>query len=111
MPVAQRSIDLNTTAMTASSGPCKLRELEVSNSGAAVVYVRAYNKAAAVFGDTPVWDWMIPAGGTISRSYVEGNLVFETALSFRCTTGAADTDVANPATNQVRINVKVANYG
>lgn len=84
-----------------------LYSILITNTNAAARYVRCYNLTAA--NTTPgtstvFWGAAIPgaaAGAGFTYSFPAG-LTFDTALTCAWTTGAADTDVAEVAANEIK---------
>jgi hypothetical protein len=79
----------------------------ITNTNAAVRYIRCYNLTAA--NTTPgtstvFWGAAVP-GATTGAGFVysfPSGLTFDTALTCAWTTGAADTDVAEVAANEIK---------
>lgn len=83
----------------------------ISNTNSSVRYVKFYNKASAptVGTDTPVLVLAIPGTGAANVSFPAG-INFTTGLAFATTTGAADSDTAAVAANEVIVNLVYATY-
>jgi hypothetical protein len=83
----------------------------ISNTNSSVRYVKFYNKASAptVGTDTPVLVLAIPGSGAANVSFPAG-INFTTGLAFATTTGAADSDTAAVAANEVIVNLVYATY-
>jgi len=90
-----------------SAGVKYLTDYEVSNSGAAVCYVKLYNKATApTSSDTPFHVIMVPAGGRAGMSYATGlEKRFNLGLGIRIVTGAPNNDTGIVALNQVTVSI------
>jgi len=97
----------NATSVKASAG--QVYGVVVSNSNAAVRYLKLYNKASAptVGTDVPVKTIMLPIGATVQLSWPTG-LPFSTGIAFALTTGVADTDVAAVAADEHVVNIDYA---
>lgn len=77
----------------------------ITNSGAAIQFVKLYNKAtAAAAADTPVIRIGIPAGQTVSGS-IPGGVVFETGLSVRSVTTMPDAGATGTTSGEVAVNL------
>ena len=80
----------------------------VTNTNAAARYIRCYNLTAASTTpgtSTVFWGAAIPGattGAGFTYSFPSG-LTFDTALTCALTTGAADTDVAEVAANEIKV--------
>jgi hypothetical protein len=92
----------DTLILTGTSG---LQAFHAFNNGAAIAYVKLYNKATApTSGDTPAMVIPIPAGG-VSPPLTPGFNGFRFALGMgiRITTGVADNDTGAVAAGQVKV--------
>jgi hypothetical protein len=95
------------TEIKATAG--QLYELSVFNIDATPVYLRLYNLTAANAdeNDTPIQRYGIPGttalGGAIPTRIPVG-MVFSTAITFRVTTGIADTDTGALSANEVLVS-------
>ena len=95
----------NANSLKASAG--QIGTFSAYNSGAAVAYLKIYNKASAptVGTDTPIQVHMIPAGGGTNPS-LGGGLAFSTGIAFAITAGTGlDTDTNAVAAAQVQVNI------
>jgi hypothetical protein len=112
-PTPYKLISAATTNATSVSATANtlLYGYYISNTNAAVRYVKFYNKASAptVGTDVPVLVLAIPASGAANVSFPAG-INFTTGLAFATTTGAADTDTAAVALNEVIVNLAYATY-
>ncbi len=84
--------------------------ITVTNTNAAVRYLKIYNKASApiVGTDTPVLVFAIPAATTGAGSNIPigvPGIKFVTGIAFALTTGAADSDTAAVAANEIIVNL------
>lgn len=96
----------NATSLKASAGT--LYALYVGNTNAAARYFKLYNKASAptVGTDTPVMTIMVP-GNTAGAGVVVPlgpGADFSTGIAYATTTGAADSDTAAVAANEITAN-------
>jgi hypothetical protein len=101
-----------TNATSVKASAAKLGLVIVTNVNAAPRYLKLYNKASAptVGTDTPVQVYAIPGsttGGGAVIPFPDG-LAFSTGLAFALTTGAADSDTAAVAANEVIVNLGYA---
>lgn len=84
-----------------------LYSITITNTNAAARYLRCSNKTAANTtpgSETPIIDLAIPgntAGAGFTTSFPKG-FAFSTALTCWMVTGAADTDVAEVAANEIK---------
>ena len=77
----------------------------ITNSGAAIQFVKLYNKAtAAAAADTPVLRIGIPAGQTVSFS-LPGGVVFDTGLSVRSVTTMPNAGATGTTAGEVAVNL------
>lgn len=92
----------NATSVKASAGT--LYSLFASNTGAAVAYVKIYNKASAptVGTDTPILVLAVPATGNASANLGALGHRLATGIALAITTGALDSDTGAVAANQVK---------
>jgi hypothetical protein len=98
--------DTNLTTIKASAGT--LFRLEVFNTGAAVAYLRVYDKASNPnpATDTPKRRYTIPAG-TVGAGFVVEYLKgrpFINGISYDITAGVADSDATAITAGQVVLN-------
>jgi len=99
--------DLDNTAggRTAKASAGTLYGVELSNTSAAVVYVKVVNATSATVGTTtPTMIWAVPAYSLYNAQYSLG-LVFGTGITFWATTGVGDSSNADPGTNAMVVNV------
>jgi hypothetical protein len=112
-PTPYKLISAATTNATSVSTTANtlLYGYYISNTNAAVRYVKFYNKASAptVGTDTPVLVLAIPGSGAANVSFSAG-INFTTGLAFATTTGAADSDTAAVAANEIIVNLVYATY-
>lgn len=96
----------NLTSVKASSGV--VFGVSASNTGAAVRYLKLYNKASApvVATDVPVLVIPIPATSTVNLPLGALGRRFTTGIAIAVVSGATDTDAtAVSAANEVKINI------
>lgn len=95
----------NATSVKASAG--MLNNCIVSNNGAAVAYIKLYNKASAptVGTDIPVLTALVPVNGTISLELGAYAERFTTGIAYAITGGMAVADVTAVAANQVAVHM------
>lgn len=100
----------NATSVSATANTL-LYGYYISNTNSSVRYVKFYNKASAptVGTDVPVLVLAIPGSGAANVSFPAG-INFTTGLAFATTTGAADSDTAAVAANEVIVNLIYATY-
>lgn len=96
----------NATSLKASAGT--LYAVIATNINAAVRYLKFYNKATAptVGTDTPVLTFAIP-GNTAGAGFsinLDPGVHFGTGIAYAITTGAADSDTAAVAANEIIVN-------
>lgn len=93
----------NATSLKASAGT--LYSITAFNLNAAVRYLKFYNKASAptVGTDTPVATFAIPASATGAGFTITFPFGFDfsTGIAYATTTGAADSDTAAVAANEI----------
>ncbi len=96
----QSAASNNATVVKASAG--SFYGGVVGNNGAAVAYLKLYEKATAptVGTDTPIATILLPIGGVVNLSPV-APMAFATGLGYGIVTGAADNDNTSVAANQV----------
>jgi hypothetical protein len=79
----------------------------ISNTNAAVRFVKLYNKASAptVGTDVPVMTLAIPPSGQPYMASFDKGIAFGTGIALATTTGVADTDTAAVAANEIVVNL------
>lgn len=95
----------NATSVKGSAG--QVYTVTASNTNAAVRYLKLYNKATAptVGTDTPVQTIALPPSGANPPQLGSPvGLSFSTGIAFALTTGAADSDTAAVAANEILVN-------
>ena len=100
-----RKISVGTTEdeTQIKATPGALYSLTVTNTNAAARYVKCFNLTAAnaAPGTSPVWlGHAVPAAGSVTLTFPQGAF-FSVALTCALVTGAADTDVAEVAANEL----------
>jgi hypothetical protein len=95
----------NATSVKTSAGT--VGSLVASNNGAAVAYLKLYNKASAptVGTDTPVMTILLPINGTVSVSTGAFGIRFSTGIAYAITAGMAVADIAAVAATQVSVGM------
>lgn len=95
-----------TNATVVKAGGAELYGWSLYNANAAVRYVKLYDKATAptVGTDTPVIVLPVPPGAAIAALGEQG-IGFTRGLTFATTTGAADSDTAAVAANEIIVNL------
>jgi len=85
----------------------RLFAINATNTNAAVRYLRCANQVigSTTPGTTTVFYGMaLPAGGGIGVSFGSKGIAFSTGLTCWLVTGAAETDVAEVAANEINVN-------
>lgn len=94
----------NQDSQVVKNAPGQLYSMQLFNPSAAVRYVKVYNKATGpTSADTPVCRYMLPAGGGVSGNLPMG-CIFSAGISFRITTGVADSDANAATADDVLVN-------
>jgi hypothetical protein len=102
------SVGVTEDKHTVKDTPGTLFSITATNTNAAVRYIKCENDTTAnttVGSETPEWSFAIPstlAGGPLNYAPPLG-VVF-TALTCWIVTGAADSDVAEVAANEIMVN-------
>lgn len=91
-----------TNATSVKASAATLYAIQATNTGAAAVFLKLYNKASAptVGTDVPVWTVAIPAGASASFASATG-YAFATGLAYAITNLVADADTTAVLLNQV----------
>lgn len=99
-----------TNLQLIKGGKCNLSSLIASNNGAAVAFVKLYDKASApvLASDVPVAVIAVPAGGNASISGPFMGQPFVLGLALAITNLVADTDATAVVAGQVKIMGAVA---
>lgn len=102
-----RNINVGATGAVVKASPGVVSGYYLSNSGAAAVYVKLYNKATApTEADTPVLTLMLPAGGAANLPPTDSAIGgFTAGIGVRATTAVADNSTAAPGANEVVVNL------
>lgn len=95
----------NATSVKASAGT--VYSIQASNTGAAVAFLKLYNKASAptVGTDVAVMTLILPAGGGIVIPPNDIGIAFTTGIAFAITGVATTADTTAVALAQVVINI------
>lgn len=102
---AYRNTALNSTGVSVTAAATRVFGWSLTNSSAAIRYVKLYNKAtAATQADTPVFTIGIPTLQTVSF-YPTGGINFPAGLSIRCVTEAADSGTTGATSGDVLAHV------
>lgn len=98
------SANQDSQVVKASAGT--LYGMSVTNSNTSARYIKVYNVASSpTSGSTVYRRYMIPAGGGIREEFPYG-IVFATGISLRLTTGAADSNAAAVAADEIMVNME-----
>jgi hypothetical protein len=96
-----RMLNLNATGQIAKATPGRLYGWKLTNTGAAVAYVKIYNLGTApVAATVPVLTIPVAAGGQDSYDHPIG-IAFSAGISARAVTGVADNDNTGAGSNEV----------
>lgn len=98
-----------TNSTLIAAGARRALYIGATNTGAAVAYLKLYNKATAptVGTDVPILTITLPAGGQDGFSFGFRGHPFTLGLAFAITNLAADSDTTAVAANQVKV---IASY-
>lgn len=101
-----RQLGLSTTGQSVqAAGAAEVHGVYATNTGAAVAYLKIYNKATApTQSDTPKMTIVLPTGG-VAAGFVGFVFSVDLGLWLRATTGAADNDTGAPGANEVIAHV------
>lgn len=93
----------NATSVKATAG--NLFSITASNTNAAARFLKLYNKASAptVGTDVPVLTIPIPPGSAVNLDFGTNGWRFATGIALAITAGAADSDTAAVAANEVKV--------
>jgi hypothetical protein len=93
----------NATSVKASAGT--VWSIICSNANAAARYVKFYNLATAptVGTSVPAFTIAVPANGTVTISGGANGIRFGTGIALAITAGAADSDTAAVAANDIKV--------
>lgn len=102
---ANSAATTNATSTKGSAGT--VWNVNATNINAAVRYLKLYNKASAptVGTDVPVLTLAIAAGGGVSVNLGANGLRFSTGIAWALTTGAADSDTAAVAADEIKVAI------
>lgn len=97
----------STNATNVKNAAGTVYGIYASNVNAAIRYLKLYNKASAptVGTDVPVLTIPIPATGFANVPFGALGKRFATGISFALTTGAADSDTAAVAANEIKVSI------
>lgn len=100
-----RSISVLTTGLIVKANAGSLISMYLSNNGAAINYLKFYDKATApTASDTPIFTLPIPLKSAITWSPLDG-CKFTNGISIRASTGVADNDNTAPGANEVIVAI------
>lgn len=100
-----QTLTAGNTGLVAQAKRTLLCGWSITNSGAAVQFVKLYNKATApTASDTPVIRIGIPAGQTVSMS-ISGGILFDAGLSVRSVTTMPDAEAVASTAGEVAVNL------
>jgi hypothetical protein len=101
-----RNLDVDETGVLVTSGKHELCGCSVYNAGAAVRYLKFYDKATAPAStDTPVLTVGItPTSSSFLSAEVPG-IAFALGIGVRATTDVADAGIGAPGGNEVILNL------
>lgn len=102
-----RSISVVATGQLIKAAPGKIYHLNASNTGAAVRFLKLYNKATAptVGTDTPIRTYMLPVGQSINIPIETDPIDFTIGIGIGATVLIADADTTAPGANEVVVNI------
>jgi hypothetical protein len=96
-----RSLALADTGVVVSSTPARIFGWTITNTAAAIRYVKIYNRSTAANSThTPVFTIGVPALSTV-EFYPSGGVNCSLGISARCTTGAPDNDATGASPGDV----------
>ena len=100
-----RSLTLQNTGASVTTAPTRVFGWTLTNSAAAIRYVKIYNKAsAAASTDTPVFTIGVPTLSTV-EFYASGGVNLNLGLSVRCVTEAADNGTTSATSGDVLAHI------
>lgn len=100
-----RSLTLQNTGASVTTTATRLFGWTITNSAAAIRYVKIYNKAtAAASTDTPVFTIGVPTLSTV-EFYPSGGVNLSAGLSVRCVTEAADNGTTSATSGEVLAHI------
>jgi hypothetical protein len=99
-----RSNAVTNTAASIKTTGGELFGWYMSNTGAAVNYVKIYGKDGATSTDTPLFTCVIPAGAATNILWTS-SVTCPTGISVRSTTDYADNSVLGSTANEVVVNI------
>ena len=100
-----RNLDVQITGSVIKAYAGGIFDLTMSNTSAAIRYVKLYDKATApTASDTPVRTYFLPPSWTIVVPISDG-INYVNGISIRASTGVADSDNTAPSANDVIVNI------
>lgn len=101
-----RSLSVLATGQVIKAFSGDVLSMYISNNGAAVNYLKFYDKATApTASDTPILTLPIPLKSVAPWSPLDG-IHFTAGISIRASTGVADSDNTAPGANEVVVNIE-----
>lgn len=104
IPIPKRITNANSTAQAVKDTPGQIFALNIVELSNSAIYVKFYNKKAADVNpasDVPQETIKIPASSDFVLRGEDLPFDFQTAISVRCVTGAADSDTTAPGTSPI----------
>lgn len=103
--LSHNNIDVGVTGTLVAAGPSCVYDYYFYNSGAAIAYVKFYDKVTAgLSSDTPIRVYAIGAGQG-ANIYIDKGINFALGISYRATTGVANNNTGAPGTNEITLNL------
>lgn len=103
---AYRNLNVNATGVSVKGSAGKVLGWAMYNAAGSTRFVKVYDKATAptVGTDTPILTIPITTGQT-NNQVGSLNIPFTLGIGLGATTGVADNDTGNPASNEVIVNL------
>lgn len=96
----------NTNGTIAKGSAGTIYGIAVSNTGAAVAFVKLHNSATVTVGTTPVALVIpVPAGGVVSIDFGPQGMRYGTGICYSIKNLAPDADTTAVAAGQVKVNL------
>jgi hypothetical protein len=101
-----RNLDVQPAGVLIKGAPAELAGFIISNTAAAVRFVKLYNKlTVGLATDTPVMTIQLPATSITTISFGASGVDFPLGLSIRGCNLVADADATAPTANDIVANV------
>jgi hypothetical protein len=101
-----RSLDVQIAGALIKGAPAEVGGIVVSNTAAAVRFLKLYNKATVgLVTDTPLMTIQLPAASITPINFGNGAVDFPLGLSVRGTNLVADNDATAPTANDIVANI------